>query len=192
MTWALICVDVQHDFLPGGSLGVPAGDEVVSPLETAASACKLVVATRDFHPRNHMSFHDQGGTWPPHCVAGTHGAELHPAVAALAAQVVDKGTAPDVDAYSGFDGTDLDRLLRGQGISQLVVGGLATDYCVRATVLDALARGYEVIVLEDAVRAVDVVHGDGARALAEMQRAGARVMSSAEFHRIATREGVGL
>ena len=174
---ALIAVDVQHDFLPGGALGVPRGDAVVEPLVQAARAAGMVVKTRDAHTPDHCSFTDQGGTWPVHCVAGTHGAELHPAIAALDGPLVEKATAQGADAYSGFDGTDLTRLLRDAGVTHVVVGGLATDYCVKATVLDALAAGFRTTVLEDAVAAVDVQEGDGCRALKEMVAAGAQVAS---------------
>ena len=173
---ALIVVDVQHDFLPGGALGVPGGDAVVAPLLRAARDVALVVKTRDAHPAVHCSFADQGGTWPPHCVAGTHGAELHPAIAALPGPVIDKATTFEPDSYSGFDATGLAALLRDTGITHVLVGGLATDYCVRMTVLDAVAEGFDVTVLGDAIAAVDVEPGDGARALQEMVRAGARVV----------------
>jgi putative nicotinate phosphoribosyltransferase len=170
---ALIAVDVQHDFLPGGALGVPGGDAVVAPLVAAASDVALVVKTRDNHPPGHCSFTEQGGIWPPHCVAGTHGAELHPDIAALPGSLIDKATTLEADAYSGFDGTGLAKLLREAGITHVLVGGLATDYCVKATVLDALGAGFDVTVLCDAIAAVDVEAGDGERALREMARAGA-------------------
>jgi nicotinate phosphoribosyltransferase len=173
---ALIAVDVQHDFLPGGALSVAGGDGVVAPLLRAARDVALVVKTRDAHPAGHCSFVAQGGTWPPHCVVGTHGAELHPAIAALPGPVIDKATALEPDSYSGFDGTGLAALLRDAGITHLLVGGLATDYCVKVTVLHALAAGFEVTVLAEAIAAVDVAPGDGERALAEMVAAGARVV----------------
>lgn len=172
---ALIVVDVQHDFLPGGALGVPGGDAVVEPLVRAAGAAALVVKTRDAHPADHCSFAAQGGPWPPHCVVGSHGAELHPAIAALEGPVVDKGTAQDDDTYSGFDRTNLAELLRTAGIRHLVVGGLATDYCVKATVLDALRAGFDTTLLTDAIAAVDVEAGDGDRAIEAMVAAGARL-----------------
>ena len=175
---ALIAVDVQHDFLPGGALGVPGGDAVVAPLVAAARDAALVVKTRDNHPAGHCSFTEQGGTWPPHCVAGTHGAELHPDIAALPGPLIDKATTLEADAYSGFDGTDLADLLREAGITHVLVGGLATDYCVKATVLDALGAGFDVTVLCDAVASVEVQAGDGERALEEMKRAGARNVES--------------
>lgn len=170
---ALIAVDVQGDFLPGGALAVPDGFAVVQPLVDAAAHADLVVATRDWHTADHVSFAARGGPWPVHCVAGTAGGAIEPRIDAVAGVVVSKGTDADVDAYSGFDGTPLAAILRGAGVSRLVVGGLATDYCVRATVLDALREGFEVTVLRDAVRAVDVQPGDGDRALEEMRAAGA-------------------
>lgn len=178
---ALIAVDVQGDFLPGGALAVPRGDEVVEPLTRAAAAVGLVVATRDWHPPDHVSFVARGGPWPPHCVAGTPAAAIHPDVDRLAALVVSKGSDPDADAYSGFQGTHLAELLRALGVRRLVIGGLATDYCVRATALDAVAAGFEVTVLEDAVRAVDATPGDGERALEEMRSAGVRIATSASL-----------
>lgn len=171
----LLAVDVQNDFLPGGALGVPDGDAVIAPLLRAAAEVDLVVATRDWHPTDHVSFAARGGPWPPHCVAGSHGALLAPQIDEIADVVVSKGHNPEADAYSGFDGTPLAGLLHGAGVSRVLVGGLATDYCVRATALDALREGFEVVVLRDAVRAVEVRPGDGERALAEMRAAGVRL-----------------
>ncbi len=174
---ALIAVDVQHDFLPGGALGVPGGDAVVEPLVRAARGVGLVVKTRDAHPAGHCSFAEQGGPWPEHCVAGTSGAELHPTIAALEGPLIDKGTRLEADAYSGFDGTNLAALLRGAGVKHVLVGGLATDVCVKATVLDAIAAGFQTTVLADAIAAVDVEAGDGERAIEEMAAAGAHLAS---------------
>ncbi|MEY3253710.1 MAG: hypothetical protein RL227_2683 [Pseudomonadota bacterium] len=181
---ALLVVDVQRDFLPGGSLPVPAGDRVLGPLRACAARCRAagvpVLASRDWHPPAHCSLHAQGGPWPPHCVAGSPGAEFPPALALLqAGPLLCKGCMPGRDAYSAFDGTGLQRLLQALQVRRLVVGGLATDYCVLATVLDARARGYEVLVLRDAVAAVDVQPGDGACALARMEAAGAQLVDSA-------------
>jgi nicotinamidase/pyrazinamidase len=170
---ALIAVDVQGDFLPGGSLAVADGFAVVPPLVAAAHSADVVVATRDWHTPDHVSFAARGGPWPPHCVAGTPGGALEPRIDRIADVVVSKGSNSEVDAYSGFDRTPLAALLRAMDVDRVVVGGLATDYCVRATVLDALREGFAVTVLRDAVRAVEVSPGDGARALAEMQDAGA-------------------
>ncbi|HUN27264.1 MAG TPA: isochorismatase family protein [Steroidobacteraceae bacterium] len=183
-TEALIVVDVQKDFLPGGALGIDGGDAVVPVLNGAIAACmrsaRPIFATRDWHPANHCSFRSRGGPWPAHCVAGSVGAEF---AASLALPrdvvVISKATQPDVDAYSGFEGTDLAARLRRCGCTRVLIGGLATDYCVRATALDALREGFAVTVLVDAVRAVDVRPGDGARALAELAALGVSVVSSA-------------
>jgi nicotinate phosphoribosyltransferase len=172
MRTALIAVDVQGDFLPGGSLAVPDGDAVVDPILRLAARVDLVVATRDLHPPQHVSFAESGGPWPAHCVAGTPGAALHPAIDALAGLVVSKGQDRERDAYSGFDGTGLAGILRSRGVERVVIGGLATDYCVRATALDAVKEGFATEVVTAAVRAVDVKLGDGEAALGEMRRAG--------------------
>jgi nicotinamidase/pyrazinamidase len=176
---ALLIVDVQNDFLPGGSLAVSRGDEVVPALNQYIGAFEAqglpVYATRDWHSERHCSFRAQGGPWPPHCMAGTRGAEFAAALTLPpSTTVISKATTPDEDAYSGFQGTDLDSRLRATGIRRLFVGGLATDYCVLNTVRDALRLGYDVMLLSDAIRAVDVQPGDGLRAEEEMARLGAR------------------
>jgi nicotinamidase/pyrazinamidase len=178
---ALIAVDVQNDFLPGGSLAVPEGDAVVPALNRylAAFAARAlpVFATRDWHPPNHCSFKAQGGIWPPHCVAATGGAEFALCLALpQTAVIISKAATPEADAYSGFRGTDLAARLHSGRATRLLIGGLATDYCVLNTVKDALAGGFEVLLLADAIRAVDVKPGDGARALDEMQSLGARAI----------------
>jgi nicotinamidase-related amidase len=176
MSEALLIVDVQHDFLPGGALGVADGDAVIATLVAAAADANVVVVSRDAHPPDHSSFSEHGGIWPVHCVEGTHGAELHPAIAALEPDVrIAKATTRDRDAYSAFDGTGLEDLLRARGVDRIVIGGLATDYCVRASVLDALRAGFAVTVLADGIRGVDVEPGDSERALSEMRAAGATV-----------------
>lgn len=177
---ALVLVDVQNDFLPGGSLAVPDGDAVIPVLNRwirrFLDAGLPIFATRDWHPANHCSFLDQGGPWPPHCVMGTPGAEfsreldLPPDV-----PVISKAMRPDKEAYSDFEDTDFAVQLRGLGVKRLFVGGIATDYCVRATVLGALEQGFEAVLLVDGVRPVDVAPGDGERAVAEMAAAGAEV-----------------
>ncbi|MDH4233961.1 MAG: nicotinamidase [Gallionella sp.] len=176
---ALLIVDVQNDFLPGGSLAVPRGDEVVPVLNrylNIFAAKKLpVYATRDCHPERHCSFRAQGGPWPPHCVAGTRGAEIAAALQLpSSAVIISKATTIEQDAYSGFQGTDLDARLRAANIRRLFIGGLATDYCVLNTVRDALRLGYQVFLLGDAIRAVDVQPGDGRRAEEEMTSLGAQ------------------
>ena len=185
---AVLIVDVQQDFLPGGSLAVPHGEEVVPALNRYLALARRermpVFASRDWHPRNHCSFRAQGGPWPEHCVAGTPGAEFSHALQLRPdAVVVSKATREDADAYSAFSGTDLDRQLRDRGVQRLLVGGLATDYCVLNTVLDALRLGFEVLLLLDAVRAVDVKPGDGERAEREMRKAGAVSVAIGDFAR---------
>ena len=176
---ALIAVDVQNDFLPGGSLPVPEGNAVVPAINRylAAFAARAlpVFATRDWHPPNHCSFREQGGIWPPHCVAATRGAEFAGDLALPPATIViSKAATAEADSYSGFGGTELAARLRAGGVTRLFIGGLATDYCVLNTVRDALAEGFEVLLLADAIRAVEANAGDGARALGEMQQLGAR------------------
>jgi nicotinamidase/pyrazinamidase len=180
---ALLAVDVQNDFMTG-SLAVPDGSAVIEPLLIAASRCDFIVASRDWHPYDHCSFVDQGGIWPVHCVAYSDGAVLAPEIRHRADLIISKATTPDVDAYSAFDGTDLAERLRSEYVDQLVIGGLATDYCVRASVLDALEAGFQARVLVDAIRAVDITDGDGARALAEMQVAGAELITVAELQQV--------
>ncbi|GBD26123.1 Nicotinamidase [bacterium HR30] len=184
---ALIIVDVQNDFCPGGSLAVPEGDQVVPVINKLAPLFPVVVATQDWHPANHCSFQAQGGPWPPHCVQGSTGAQLHPAVDRQhITAYVKKGVLPNKDAYSGFEGTDeagrtLAELLRQRGVKEIYVTGLATDYCVRATALDGLKEGFKVHVVTDAVRGVNVKPGDDQRALEEMRAAGAFLKTSAEI-----------
>ena len=179
---ALLVIDVQNDFLPGGSLAVPGGDQVIGPLNRWLSrfsrAGLPVFATRDWHPPDHRSFAARGGPWPPHCIAGSRGAEFAPGLrlpATTPLLEIGKGTHPDADAYSGFEDTELHARLQAAGVRRLFVGGLATDYCVLNTVLDARRLGYDVVVLDSAIRAVEVHTGDGARAIAAMSAAGARI-----------------
>ena len=178
---ALVIVDFQNDFTPGGALAVPDGDAIAPRLNELAASDRfdLVVATRDWHPPAHSSFSAQGGPWPAHCVAGTEGAQLHAGLdAAHVDVIVDKGTDPGTEGYSGFDGTGLAALLRDRGIDRITVAGLATDYCVRATALDALRAGFAVTVDDRASRGIDP---DGsAAALDEVRAAGGEVMGSSE------------
>lgn len=174
---ALIAVDVQNDFCPGGALAVPDGDAVVAPVNRLASASEFVVATRDWHPPDHGSFSEQGGVWPVHCVAGTPGAELHAGIDRdLVDAVVDKGQERGREGYSGFEGTELERLLREHDVDAVDVVGLALDYCVKATALDARRAGFAVTVHRGATRAVEVAPGDGERAVEELRAAGVEVL----------------
>src|SRR5215213_2142731 len=174
---ALIVVDVQNDFCPGGALAVERGDEVVEPLnrliEEFLARGEPVYKTRDWHPARTKHFADIGGTWPVHCVQGTPGAEFHKDLSDdPRVRVVSKGLG-DEDSYSAFDGTALAEELRRRGVREVWVGGLATDYCVKNTVLDALRQGFCVRALSEAMRAVNLRPGDYERALAEMRAAGA-------------------
>jgi len=183
---ALILVDVQNDFLPGGSLAVPQGDEVVAPLNQCLAAFQSrslpIFATRDWHPADHCSFKSQGGPWPPHCVAGTVGAAYTPRLKLPEdATIISKATTSQRDAYSGFDGTELDRLLHERNVDRVFVGGLATDYCVLNMVRDAVKLGYRVMLLTDAIRAVNVQPEDGAHALSEMASLGAIAIESKDI-----------
>jgi nicotinamidase/pyrazinamidase len=175
---ALLAVDVQRDFLPGGRLAVPGGDAVVPELNrwmaAFAEAGLPVFLSRDWHPPGHCSFRERGGPWPPHCVRGTPGAEFAPDLDPPAGSTtVSKAAETDRDAYSAFEGTTLHDALRELGVARLFVGGLAADYCVLQTVKDALKLGYAVVLLTGAVRAVDVRPGDGDRAVREMIDLGA-------------------
>lgn len=181
-TDALLIVDPQVDFCPGGALAVPSGDSIFEAVNRAAARVPLAVASRDWHPWDHCSFQAQGGPWPVHCVAGSPGAEFHPNLdASRIERVFSKGTDPAREAYSAFDGTGLAAFLKARGKTRLFVTGLATDYCVRASVLDARKEGFDVVVLDDGIGAVDVNPGDGERALDEMKAAGADVARSEDL-----------
>jgi len=174
---------VQVDFCPGGALAVKEGDRVVSGLNRVIEAFEHsdlpIFFTRDWHPADHISFRSRGGTWPPHCVQGTPGAEFHKGLQIpRRAVIMSKGSSRDAEAYSGFQGTDLEQRLRGLGVDEIFLGGLATDYCVRESALDARRAGFSVTVIEDCTRAVDAKPGDGERALAEMRMAGAKLSTS--------------
>src|SRR5712692_8469159 len=180
---ALIVVDVQNDFCPGGSLAVANGDEVVAPLNRLMKEFldrgEPVFKTRDWHPAKTKHFQAYGGTWPVHCVQGTTGAQFHPDLLEdPRITVISKGTNDSADGYSGFDGTNLAELLREEGVEEVWVGGLATDYCVKHTVLDARREGFEVKALADAMRSVNVNSNDGASAIEEMKASGAEIVGS--------------
>ncbi len=183
---ALLVVDVQNDFLPGGSLAVPRGGEVVPVLNSCLALFTQkelpIYASRDWHPNDHCSFQAQGGPWPPHCLADTYGAEFAPSLDLPAdAVIISKAETPEKDAYSAFGDTDLGLCLKAVNVKRLFVGGLATDYCVLNTVKDALALGYDVVLLTDAVRPVEAQAGDGEKALTEMRQLGAQFAVSADL-----------
>lgn len=176
---ALIVVDVQNDFCPGGALPAPEGDKVVPPLNAYAKRFDQeglpVAASRDWHPEDHMSFQQEGGPWPPHCVQGTNGAEYHPELKLPAStHHVKKGTDKDAEDYSAFLGhPGLEAFLRENDVERVFVGGLTTEYCVKETVMDALEAGFDAFVLEDAVKGVNANEGDAQKALGEMTEGGA-------------------
>ncbi len=200
---ALLLVDVQNDFAPGGALAVPEGDQIVEPLNEMMDLFPLVVATQDLHPEDHVSFakNHEGGEvgkvvqidgldqvlWPVHCVANTEGADFIPGLrVGRIKKIIHKGTDQDLDAYSGFfdngkrKATGLSDYLKGEGVDEIFVGGLATDYCVKFTVLDALSEGFKVVLLTDAVRGIDLNSGDVDAALNEMASKGAQLITAAE------------
>ncbi len=181
---ALVIVDLQNDFCPGGSLAVTDGDQIlpsVNRLIDDFSAAKLpLFATRDWHPENHCSFIEQGGPWPPHCIQGTRGAEFHPDLLLPEdVTIISKGDSMEKNAYSGFEDTSLLQQIHEADVNEIIVCGLATDYCVKATVLDGLDAGLDVTVTEDGVRGVNVNAGDDQKALDEMISAGAHIQTSA-------------
>lgn len=175
---ALLVIDMQNDFLPGGALGVAGGFETIAPINHLIALFQAqglpVFASRDWHPANHCSFAAQGGPWPPHCVAESLGAEF---AAELAlpddAVVISKADTPDVDAYSAFAGTELSSRLRALEVMRVTVCGLATDYCVLQTVSDALEEGFDTLIVPEAMRAVELKPGDGSRAMDRMVARGA-------------------
>lgn len=181
---ALVLVDVQNDFCPGGALAVTDGDQVVPVLnryiEQFAAAGAPIVATRDWHPETTRHFKSGGGIWPSHCVQGTDGGKFHSRLNIdERVMVLSKGERPDADSYSGFDavtsdGMQLGDWLRARGVACIYVGGLATDYCVKHTVLDGLKEGFKVVLLEDAIRGVNLQPADSQEAIEEMLRAGAQ------------------
>lgn len=191
---ALLIVDFQNDFCPGGALPVREGDRIAEPLNRLARSFDLVVACRDWHPPDHGSFvgvtvdrdawrgSDPPSIWPPHCVQGTSGAELHPSLdRSQLDRVIDKGQDPNSQGYSAFQDSELAVLLRDRGVERLYVGGLATDYCVKNSVLDARGLGFEVVVVEDAIRGVEIEPGDSERAIEAMREAGAVFATGAEI-----------
>lgn len=179
---ALIVVDVQHDFLPGGALAVATGARIFDPIDALAPRFARVYATRDWHPDDHTSYEQHGGPWPVHCVADSHGAAFDARLDLTKIdRVIDKGIDRHTDGYSGFAGTELAHDLRAHKIERVFVCGLATDYCVKHTALDARAAGFETIVIEDASAPVDVNPGDEARALDELRAAGITIAHSEDI-----------
>jgi nicotinamidase/pyrazinamidase len=174
---ALIMVDMQNDFCSGGALEVPDGDAVIEPVNALARGFEYVIATRDWHPPDHASFAIHGGPWPVHCVRGTPGAQIHDRIdASQIDSVVDAGRTPEMEGYSGFEDTDLERLLREHDVDTVHLAGLALDYCVKETALDAARAGFEVIVHLDATRPVEAQAGDGERAIADLRAGGVAVV----------------
>lgn len=185
-TDALIVTDVQRDFCPGGALAVKGGDEIIATINRLIPKFEKVIYTRDWHPENHVSFDDNpqyvDKSWPVHCVAGTPGAEFHDGLDVRPnALVIDKATHPEREAYSAFHGTDLAKELEQRNIERVFIVGLATDYCVKNTAIDAVRHGFQAVVLRDAVRGVDVPAGSADRAIEEMKEAGVQISTSQVF-----------
>lgn len=188
---ALLVVDVQRDFCPGGVLAINDGNKVVPKLNKVIGAFYRaslpIFFTRDWHPPNHVSFKAQGGTWPPHCVKGTPGADFHPRLKVPSgAFIVNKGTETSSEAYSAFQGTDLKKRLKELGVGEIILGGLATDYCVKESTLDALAAGLKVEILKDCIKGVDLYALDSELAIQEVVTRGARLITSSNAARLVT------
>ncbi|MCX7758799.1 MAG: nicotinamidase [bacterium] len=178
---ALVVIDMQNDFLPGGSLEIPNSDTIIPVVNEYIKFFEgmglTVVYTRDWHPENHISFRENGGRWPKHCVQNTRGSEFHPHVYLPKNYlVISKAFYPDLEAYSGFQDTELNQKLQEMGVKNLFVCGVATDYCVLNTVLDAINLGYKVFLLIDAVKGVDLNPNDSEDAVKKMVSAGAELL----------------
>jgi nicotinamidase/pyrazinamidase len=187
---ALLVIDFQNDFTPGGALAVDEGDLIGDPIKRLAPHFDVIAATRDWHPPDHASFETEGGPWPVHCVQDSPGAELHPAMEQVDVDfIVDVGREREDEGYSGFEKSDLADRLRERGVEKVAVCGLATDYCVRASAIDACREGFDVTLVSDAVRAVEVEPGDGERAIEDMKAAGAKVATSDEILSAAPTDG---
>lgn len=184
---ALIIVDVQYDFLPGGALAVNDGDAIVEIIKKIRDRFDITIFTQDYHPLNHCSFKVNGGIWPVHCVEGTHGAAIHTDLLKKNDIVVEKGTTADVDSYSGFydnerrKKTELDSILKKNRIDTVYICGLATDYCVKYTAIDAIREGYKTVLVSDACRGVNINAGDVDNAISEMQQCGIHVLTHCEI-----------
>jgi len=175
---ALLIIDFQNDFVPGGALPVEEGDQIAPRVQELLDSGRFdrIVATRDWHPADHASFKEQGGPWPPHCVQNSEGAELHPSLdRSKIDHIVDVGQGQHDQGYSGFENSDLADYLHEHHIDKVTVVGLATDYCVRASALDAIKEGFKTTVDRAGVRGIDVAEGDSERALAEIEAAGGEV-----------------
>ncbi|MFN2529114.1 MAG: isochorismatase family protein [Candidatus Baltobacteraceae bacterium] len=181
-TDALVIVDPQNDFLPGGSLAVAGGNRIFEPINRLMPLFDHVLATRDWHPKDHAYFECNGGIWPFHCLADSQGAEFSPLLDATHIDfVMSKGTDPHTDGYSAFAGTDFAEHLRTRGVKRLFVSGLATDYCVKMTAIEAKHHGFEAFVLTDAIAAVNIKPNDEAKALTDMQGHGVILLRSTDL-----------
>jgi nicotinamidase/pyrazinamidase len=181
---ALVVVDPQNDFLPGGALPVADGERIFTPINAVMPMFSHVFATRDWHPENHRYFSKFGGPWPIHCLQNTHGAKFSSRLKTqFLDEIVSKGVDPDTDGYSGFAGTDLAQHLRDLGVKRVFVCGLATDYCVKATAIEAAENGFESVVLTDAIAAVNVRSDDEAEALAAMRASGVELATTSQVLR---------
>ncbi len=182
----LIVTDMQNDFLPGGALAIKEGDTIIPVLNRTISKFKVchlpVVATRDWHPENHMSFKEQGGPWPPHCIRNTEGAAFTEDLKLPeAVKIISKATEQDKEAYSSLKGTDLSDFLKSLNVERVFIGGVATEYCVHDSVMDLLDHGYVVYLLQDAIKAVNLDAEDGPRAFRELVNAGARPIDHSQI-----------
>jgi nicotinamidase/pyrazinamidase len=183
---ALVVVDMQKDFMPGGPLAVNQGDQIIPIINRLLARFSCRVFTRDWHPAHHISFSAhptfKDNSWPPHCVQNSPGAGFHPSLRVdLADRIISKGTDQKQEAYSGFQGTDLEAWLEARNVQRVFIAGVATDYCVKATALDAKAAGFSTFVIQDAVRGVDQPAGNAAAALAELEQAGVLLTTSQEL-----------
>ncbi len=178
----LFIADPQVDFMPGGALPVPEGDRIFTPLNRLIPRFRLVIASQDWHPGDHISFADQGGPWPPHCVQLTPGAELDPRLdQSNLGMIVRKGYVRSQEQYSAFDKFDLAGMLKGRGTERLYVGGVATEYCVHDSAVGAIDGGLEVFILRDCVGPIEVEKGDEERALADLEKRGGKIITSEEL-----------
>jgi len=178
----LLVTDIQNDFCPGGALGIAAADEIIEPINRIMERFPLVVSTQDWHPENHCSFKAQGGPWPVHCVQNSWGADFHPKLNTKPISLhIHKAQFVNREAYSSFQETPLKDELEKRKVRHIFIVGLATDYCVKQTSLDALRYGFQLTVIEDLVGAVNVSPGDGEKALEEIRSSGGTLISSKDL-----------